>query len=129
MKKSILNVALLSVLFVLGACSVSPDAFLDSVKGKTAYSDAAMTQEYGVFSADGKILDNGMLKFKFVEMVDGTTGSYIRTAEVDNLESKMAYSIATSDGKTGTATMTEYTYGGEDGLDDENTKPIELWFK
>ena len=55
MKNSSKLLALGLVLF-LGACSLSAEdtAFLDRVKGKTAYEEATHDTKVGVFSSDGK---------------------------------------------------------------------------
>ena len=65
MKKSIFNLALLSMLFVLGACSAEPKpepesptqeeinkgAFLENVTGKTAYQG---DEQLGIFATEGR---------------------------------------------------------------------------
>ena len=105
MKNSLQLLALGLVLF-LGACSVSPDAFLESVKGKTMYTDVAMTEEFGVFSADGKDFAGA----KFDKMLDDTTASYIQTSGTISTTA----SIQTTDGKKGTYSVTAVTIDGKD---------------
>ena len=114
MKNSLQLLALGLVLF-LGACSVSPDAFLESVKGKTMYSAATMlpANEMGTVSADGKTF----IGLKFVEMVDATTGSYTMSGKNGDDTISHTRSIHTTDGKTGTLTHTAYTLNGEDKMD------------
>ena len=93
MKKSILNVALLSMLFVLGACSAAAEGdFLKKVEGKTVYiTVAGNEQEAGKFSADGKTYLN---MYNFVEASDDSTATYKYDTYV--------LTIKTTDGKSGT---------------------------
>ena len=125
MKNSSKLLALGLVLF-LGACSVSPDAFLESVKGKTVYMGTDATgQENGIFSADGKEIAGA----KFVEMVDATTGSYTASGK-DGVDTfSMTVSIHTTDGKTGTYTYTAYTVNDKDAMEEDMKKPTPIFLQ
>ena len=125
MKNSLQLLALGLVLF-LGACSVSPDAFLESVKGKTVYMGTDATgQENGTFSSDGKTFDGA----KFVEMVDATTGSYTASGKDGDVTISSTMSIHTTDGKTGTWTYTAYTVNDKDVMTDDIKKPQTIFLQ
>ena len=131
MKKSSLLLALGLVLF-LGACSTMEEDFLNKVQGKTAYRAANQTQAIGTFSSNGKKLINNVETLNYVKMIDDTTASYTVSipAEGSDPASTRTYSIATSDGNTGTMTMTTYIVGDEDSTDNENLKkPQPIWLK
>ena len=98
MKNSSKLLALGLVLF-LGACSAAEGDFLKKVEGKTAYNDAAYTQEIFTFSSDGKSSGDGENSpiFTFVEASDADTATYTFSENGQ----KMTTTIKTTDGKTG----------------------------
>ena len=124
MKKSIFNIALLSMLFIMGACSTDPDktpdketpesnttVFLNSVKTKDALQ---FENKIGTFSSDGRTFDvdpnfsslgvSGTLTFYSAS--SGTEATYFD-------EFNLAVTITlTSDGGTITVDTTEtiFTY-------------------
>ena len=134
MKKSSLLLAL-GLVFFLGACSTMEEDFLNKVQGKTAYDHATSilpANSYGTFSSNGKKLINNVETLNYVKMIDDTTASYTVSipAEGSDPASTRTYSIATSDGNTGTMTMTTYIVGDEDSTDNENLKkPQPIWLK
>ena len=116
----------LGLVLFLGACSVTEGKFLENVKGKTMYADAKMTTEclIGTFSADGKTFGDNITspKFTFVEASDDSTATYSYTTPAVGLapEMKMVYTIKTTDGKTGTMSIT---------VDGEAQGSGPVWFK
>ena len=124
MKKSILNIALLSMLFVLGACSTDPDktpdkeipessttVFLNSVKTKDAFQGE---NPIGVFGTDGKtfVVDGAFLTLEvsgtliFESASSGTEAIYTDTS------AKEVVITLTTDGGTIKVDTTEtiFTY-------------------
>lgn len=105
--KFIKNIALLGILVVLGACSVSPEeqAFFNRVKGKTVYG-VPTNQLLGSFSSDGKIfmerIEPPYLDFPFEELINNDTASYFTTLQ----GIKAGYKFITTDGETGLITQT-----------------------
>ncbi len=103
MRNSSKLLALGLVLF-LGACSLSAEdtAFLDKVKGKTAFDDATTqddTTKIGSFSKDGKEFTpvSPGQKVTFDEATDANTAKYAVTVS----GTEFVYTITTADGKTG----------------------------
>ncbi len=126
MKKSSLLLALGLVLF-LGACSTMEEDFLNKVQGKTAYRAANQTLAIGTFSSNGKKLINNADTFNYVKMIDDTTASYTSSIPAD--KTTITYSIATSDGNTGTVSYTTHIVAGEDTISEALKKPQPIWLK
>ena len=116
MKNSSQLLALGLVLF-LGACSTTEESFLDKVKGKTVYGDASFTDAGPSFSADGKTFQE---HYKFVSSSDGNTAIYEFINVIGPDEFKMVTTVTTTDGKTGTMTI---TMNGESG----GEEPMPIW--
>ncbi len=124
MKKSIFNIALLSMLFIMGACSTDPDktpdkeipessttVFLNSVKTKDAFQSE---KQIGTFATDGKtfVVDGAFLTLEvsgtliFESASSGTEAIYTDTS------AKEVVITLTTDGGTITVDTTEtiFTY-------------------
>ena len=132
MRNSLKLLALGLVLF-LEACSVSPDAFLENVKGKTVYETEEMSAEskIGTFSADSKIFDREILDLDFIKATSTDTAVYeISGYKISGYEEgatfKTIFTFTTTDGKTGKVT-TSITIDGKEQPDSVKDKPI--WFK
>ncbi len=98
--KSIKNLAMLGMLVILGACSLSKEdkAFFELVKSKKVIlvSDNSIV---GTFSADGQtFVEAGSAEEYSFDGLNGNTASYLES--VKGFE--IGYKITTTDGKTGT---------------------------
>ena len=97
MRNSSKLLALGLVLF-LGACSLSAEdtAFLDRVKGKTAYVEATYDTKIGVFNSNGKefAVEGAPEAAVFSKTTDANTAEYTLHGS--------PLTIMTTDGKTGT---------------------------
>ena len=99
--KSIKNLAMLGMLVILGACSLSEEdkAFFELVKGKKVIL-VSDNSTVGTFSTDGQTFIEEITvkdEFSFDGLV-GSTASYLES--VKGVE--IGYKITTTDGKTGT---------------------------
>ena len=111
----------LGLVLFLGACSAAEGDFLKKVEGKTAFFDAAHTEEFAKFSADGKSFGADPAA-TFVEATDDSTATYSLTIPADGTDpaQKIVVTITTADGVTGTMTQS-------DGTDTSDALPI--WLK